>query len=221
MYAFARERYGRRVWATKGIGGSRPIWPRSASRKNVGKVPLFLIGVDSAKELIYARLRIAKPGPAYLHFPDSYDETWFEQLTAEKIVTKYHRGFAYRQWVKVRPRNEALDVAGRERRGARGPSFDGAFVGPGSGKPRGARSRRRSGDEVDDRSIRAAKARAIRGHRSESVRRGRRLRPLVTSSHRNPALTIGRMRSDDGIERPRAPQGDPHGEVEERYDQSP
>jgi phage terminase large subunit GpA-like protein len=110
VYAFARERYGRRVSATKGIGGSRPIWPRSASRKNVGKVPLFLIGVDSAKELIYARLRIAKPGPAYLHFPDSYDETWFEQLTAEKIVTKYHRGFAYRQWVKVRPRNEALDV---------------------------------------------------------------------------------------------------------------
>jgi phage terminase large subunit GpA-like protein len=95
---------------TKGVGGARPIWPRSASRKNVGKVPLFLIGDDSAKGLIYARLRIAKPGRAYLHFPDSYDETWFEQLTAEKIVTKYHRGFAYRRWVKVRPRNEALHV---------------------------------------------------------------------------------------------------------------
>jgi len=79
-------------------------------RKNVGKVPLFLIGVDSAKELIYARLRIEKSGPAFLHFPDSYDECWFEQLTAEKIVTKYHRGFARRQWVKVRARNEALDV---------------------------------------------------------------------------------------------------------------
>ena len=31
------------------------------------------------------------------------------QLTAEKIVTKYHKGFPRREWVKIRPRNEALD----------------------------------------------------------------------------------------------------------------
>jgi phage terminase large subunit GpA-like protein len=31
-------------------------------------------------------------------------------LTAEKQVTRYHKGFARREFVKVRPRNEALDV---------------------------------------------------------------------------------------------------------------
>jgi len=31
-------------------------------------------------------------------------------LTAEKIATRYHKGFARREFVKVRPRNEALDV---------------------------------------------------------------------------------------------------------------
>ena len=30
-------------------------------------------------------------------------------LTAEKVVKKYHKGFHRREWVKVRPRNEALD----------------------------------------------------------------------------------------------------------------
>jgi phage terminase large subunit GpA-like protein len=108
-YAFARERYGRRVWATKGVGGSRPIWPRKPSRNNVGKTPLFLIGVDSAKELIVARLRLPSGQLASCHFPDRYDVEYFEQLTGEKVLTKYHRGFARRQWVKTRARNEALD----------------------------------------------------------------------------------------------------------------
>ncbi|MET0163659.1 MAG: terminase gpA endonuclease subunit [Vicinamibacterales bacterium] len=72
-------------------------------------MPLFLIGVDSAKELIYARLRIDKPGPAYMHFPDTYHEDYFDQLSAERVVTKYHHGHARRIWVKMRPRNEALD----------------------------------------------------------------------------------------------------------------
>jgi phage terminase large subunit GpA-like protein len=33
----------------------------------------------------------------------------FDQLTAEKVVTKYHHGHARLIWVKVRPRSEALD----------------------------------------------------------------------------------------------------------------
>jgi len=50
-YAFAREHYARRVFATKVMAGPRPLWPRNPSRNNAGRVPLFLIGVDSAKEL--------------------------------------------------------------------------------------------------------------------------------------------------------------------------
>jgi phage terminase large subunit GpA-like protein len=40
----------------------------------------------------------------------SRSDEYFRQLTAEKVVTKYHKGFARREFVKTRPRNEALDV---------------------------------------------------------------------------------------------------------------
>ena len=38
------------------------------------------------------------------------DEEYFRQLTAEKISTRYHKGFARQEFVKTRQRNEALDV---------------------------------------------------------------------------------------------------------------
>ena len=110
-YAFCRERYARRIWAVKGqSGGGKLIWPRRPSRKNIGKVNLFLVGVDAAKDLLFARLKITEPGPGFCHFPDDRDEEYFAQLTAEKIVTQYWKGRPKRSWVKTRPRNEALDV---------------------------------------------------------------------------------------------------------------
>jgi len=38
------------------------------------------------------------------------DPEYFKQLTAERQVIKYNKGFAHRVWVKTRTRNEALDV---------------------------------------------------------------------------------------------------------------
>ncbi len=35
---------------------------------------------------------------------------YFKQLTAEKQMIRYHKGFPSRVWVKTRTRNEALDV---------------------------------------------------------------------------------------------------------------
>lgn len=110
-YAFCRDRQDRRVWGIKGIGGmGKPIWPPRASLNNKGRIPLYVVGVDAAKELIYARLRIVEPGPGYCHFPKDRDLEWFRQLTAEKIHTKYIKGRAIREWHKRDgDRNEALD----------------------------------------------------------------------------------------------------------------
>ena len=110
-YAFCRDRQDRRVWGIKGIGGmGKPIWPPRASFKNSGKIPLFVIGVDTVKEAVYARLRIKEAGPGYCHFPLERDAEWFRQLTAEKIRTKYIRGRPVREWHKKDgDRNEALD----------------------------------------------------------------------------------------------------------------
>ena len=44
-----------------------------------------------------------------MHFPLGYDAEYFAQLTAEKVVVKYTRGFQTRVYVKTRARNEALD----------------------------------------------------------------------------------------------------------------
>ncbi|MBF0463228.1 MAG: phage terminase large subunit family protein [Magnetococcales bacterium] len=110
-YAFCRTRQDRRIWAIKGVGGMGvPIWPRRSSRNNKGRVPLFAIGVDAAKESIYSRLRLKEPGPGYCHFPLDRDAEWFRQLTAEKVTTRFNKGRPIREWIKKsHDRNEALD----------------------------------------------------------------------------------------------------------------
>ncbi|MGB0875039.1 MAG: phage terminase large subunit family protein, partial [Synechococcus sp.] len=114
VYDYCRTRWARRIYAIKGVGGEgRPIV--SAPKKQKGVTPgppvkLFSLGVDQAKGLLYARLSITEPGPSYCHFPQHYSEEWFRQLTAEQVITKHRKGFAYREWVKTRPRNEALDL---------------------------------------------------------------------------------------------------------------
>jgi phage terminase large subunit GpA-like protein len=111
VYDFVRDKFGRRVYAIKGMAGAgRPVWPKRASRNNKGRINLFLVGVDAAKDSVMARLRIAEPGPGYCHLPKDREAQWFEQLTAERVQTRYHRGFARRVWVKPpSARNEALD----------------------------------------------------------------------------------------------------------------
>ncbi len=110
VYNYAKTRAGQRIFAIKGVGGEgKPIVGRP-SKNNVGKVPLYPVGVDTAKELHYARLKIDEPGPGYCHFREERDDEYFRQLTAEKMVLKYHKGYAKRTWIKTRTRNEALDV---------------------------------------------------------------------------------------------------------------
>jgi phage terminase large subunit GpA-like protein len=109
-YAFCKGKERRRIWAIKGAAGSRPIWPRRPSKNNKGKVNLFTLGVDAAKEAIYARLKKAEAGPGYMHFSGDRDAEYFEQLTAERVRTRYLKGFPKREWVKPdNRRNEALD----------------------------------------------------------------------------------------------------------------
>lgn len=111
VYNFVRDKTRRRVWAIKGQAGEgKPVWPKLASKNNKGRIALFNIGVDSAKDSVYGRLRIAEPGPGYCHFPADRDGAYFEQLTSETVVTKYVKGFPVRSWVpKPNTRQEALD----------------------------------------------------------------------------------------------------------------
>lgn len=116
VYAFA----GHRRWAraTKGIAGmSRPLIEDEKRRrqrlrvKRKRGIPVEPIGVDGGKALLYARLKLTEPGPGYIHFPreSAFDDEYFAQLAAEKLVTRFKGYRPLAEWVQTRARNEALD----------------------------------------------------------------------------------------------------------------
>ncbi len=112
-YEWLRGKTGRRIFGVKGIGGwGRPI-VAAPSRKRSGKtgrkVDLFLVGADEAKLTVMRRLAVERPGPGFCHVPSDRGADWYNQLTAEKLMTRYVKGFPVREWHQTRPRNEALD----------------------------------------------------------------------------------------------------------------
>ena len=115
VYAFcSRFRY---CFPIKGASGmNRPFVEdarKRAQRLRRAKrgVVVELLGVDGGKVLIHSRLRLTTPGPGYVHFPDgpSFDDEYFQQLGAERLVTRYKFGQQKVEWQQTRPRNEALD----------------------------------------------------------------------------------------------------------------
>ena len=105
-------------FATKGMPGPhRPIVEDERRRrqrlrhKRRRSEEIYLIGVDAAKALLYARVKLLVPGPGFIHFPNraAFDDEYFAQLAAEKLVTKVRGSRAHAEWVQTRSRNEALD----------------------------------------------------------------------------------------------------------------
>lgn len=110
VYKYVSTREAKRVFAIKGVGGEGRPMVGKPSKNNIGKIKLFPVGVDTIKAELFSRFKITEPGPGYCHFPEGRDAEYYKQLTAEKIKIKYHKGFARREFVKIRTRNEALDV---------------------------------------------------------------------------------------------------------------
>jgi phage terminase large subunit GpA-like protein len=109
-YRYVRTKSRRRIYGIKGDDGPRAIWKSVPSRVGTGKnVALYIVGVDHAKRDVYSRLRVAKAGPGYCHFPDDRDREYYEQLTAEVLVGVKKAGKKVQVWTKRRARNEALD----------------------------------------------------------------------------------------------------------------
>lgn len=112
VYRFCGPRLARRIWAIKGRGGPGVApWPRKASQVKGGVAPLFVIGVDGLKDDLASRLKIADAGPGHVHFAADLPPEFFDQLTAERAVTRYKAGRPERVWQLVKgKRNEALDL---------------------------------------------------------------------------------------------------------------
>lgn len=120
VYSYARDHQHAGVCGVKGSSQSgktvlgKPTdqdinWRGQRHKRGV---KLWPIGTDTAKSEIYGRLRIAEPGPGYVHLSKHLPSDVFDQLTAERLVTRYIKGHARLEWVKpAGRRNEALDCA--------------------------------------------------------------------------------------------------------------
>jgi phage terminase large subunit GpA-like protein len=120
VYAYARAHQHAHVYAIKGssiaakaiLGKPRDQDVNWLGLKVKRGVKLWPIGTDSAKAEIYGRLRITEPGPGYVHLSAKFPTEVFEQLTSERLVTRYIKGHAKLEWIKPPgKRNEALDGA--------------------------------------------------------------------------------------------------------------
>jgi len=117
VYRFCKTRTARRIFAIKGKGGMAVPYYNKPSKSNREGAPLFTIGVDTGKAILYQRLTVKEEGPNYCHFPKEddrgYTEEYFKGLTSERMVMSYKRGKAQYVWVlknKAYKRNEPLDV---------------------------------------------------------------------------------------------------------------
>lgn len=116
VYKFTKKRMNRRIWAIKGRGGAQTPYYSKPSTSNAYKTPLFTLGVDTGKAILYQRLAVEEPGPNYCHFPidegRGYTEEYFKGLTSEKMVISYKKGRAQYVWKlkKGIKRNEPLDI---------------------------------------------------------------------------------------------------------------
>jgi phage terminase large subunit GpA-like protein len=120
VYEYARRHQHMHVYAIKGMSVAGKSILGKPSDQDVNwrgqklkrGVKLWPIGTDTAKAEIYGRLRNTEPGPGYVHISKHHHPEVFEQLTSERLVTRYVKGHARMDWVKpAGKRNEALDCA--------------------------------------------------------------------------------------------------------------
>ena len=111
------EKKGKRIYGIKGFGRESQGIPliHKLSTNNEYKVKVFILGVDSGKEIVVSRLSTVDEGPGYCHFPINadrgYSETVIKGLNSEQRVTEVKDGRAIVKWKKKSgTRNEPLDL---------------------------------------------------------------------------------------------------------------
>lgn len=104
VHSFTRARFGRRVVSGKGVAGfSRPFLQRSS----VKSAPLWLVGVDSIKAQLFARLARGSG----IRFSADLEPPYFEMLTSERRVVRYSRGTPQARFERIPgKRAESLDA---------------------------------------------------------------------------------------------------------------
>jgi phage terminase large subunit GpA-like protein len=118
-YEFCRQRVREGVVALKGSSTKAAPALSKGSKVDVnwrgrvikGGVVLYMVGGDTLKRTIYARLRKEGTGPGAVHFGQNATEDYLQGLTCERLVPKTVKGFQVLSWQKpAGARNEPLDL---------------------------------------------------------------------------------------------------------------
>lgn len=119
-YEFCRARAREGVVALKGSSTRAAPALGRGSKQDVnwrgkvvkGGVVLYMVGTDTIKRSIYARLQIQQPGPGFVHFGQNATDEYLEGLTCERLIPRMVKGFQILEWQKpANARNEPLDTA--------------------------------------------------------------------------------------------------------------
>jgi phage terminase large subunit GpA-like protein len=118
-YEFCRQRTREGVVAIKGSSTKAAPALSKGSKVDVnskGRVlkkglTLYMVGGDTLKRTIYARLKKDSTGPGSIHFGNDVTEEFLQGLTCERLVPKTVKGFQVLTWEKPSgARNEPLDL---------------------------------------------------------------------------------------------------------------
>jgi phage terminase large subunit GpA-like protein len=103
---FCGPRLGRRVFAGKGMAGTRPGFAMSRAKK-AKTARLAIIGVDVLKSAIFDRLTRGNT----IRFSNSPPVIYYEELASERRVIRYKRGQPSRRFGRIPGRRaESLDA---------------------------------------------------------------------------------------------------------------
>lgn len=103
---YCRGKLGRRIVPVKGADGDRPHIRESRTRR----ARLWIIGVDSGKNRLFAMIDNSN-GPRKIRFSESLTSQYFDELTAERRITKRVRGRPKPAWIRIGNRRaEGLDA---------------------------------------------------------------------------------------------------------------
>ncbi len=116
VYQYTKARLKERVYSVKGSGQpGRPLLNKPIRGGKI-KAWLYVLGVNKRKDLVFARLKIDRPGPGYCHFPDDenlgYDGRYYAGLISEKKRVVRKNGEKRVVWVLPnKARNEPFDIS--------------------------------------------------------------------------------------------------------------
>lgn len=117
VYNFCARHARRKVFAIGGRSGREKHIRDGASKVDIdwkgrlrkNGLVLWWVGTNHAKDLIYGRLQITRPGPGYMHFSQELPDEFFKQFTGEARTTRRTTRGEESTWTATRKRVETWD----------------------------------------------------------------------------------------------------------------